>query len=236
MSGAIRSVVPAGLRHFARTAHRDFVFSSAMKRFAKDPAACARIGDPTLLDLLYGWGYERTSRKDVYLAACLQRALTAEGAILECGSGLSTILVGTVAAARHLPHWALEHTPRWAEKVKKHLGRQRLDGVRLSIGDLKDYGDFSWYDPPLDAMPARFALVVCDGPPGYTKGGRSGLLPIMRKRLAPGCVILLDDVDRESELDAARRWAHELGVPYEILGGDKPYIELTIPPAMPAPV
>jgi hypothetical protein len=235
MSGAITSVVPAGLRHFARAAHRDFVFSRAMKRFVKDPAACVRPGHPTLLDLLYGWGYDRASGKDVYLAVCIERALKADGAILECGSGLSTILVGAIAGRRGVPHWALEHTPRWAEKVKKHLGRQRLDGVRMSVGDLKDYGDFSWYDPLLDAMPARFTLVLCDGPPGYIKGGRYGLVPIMRERLAPGCVILLDDVDRESDLDAARRWKQELGVPYEIFGGDKPYIEMKMP-AMPAPV
>jgi hypothetical protein len=73
-----------------------------------------------------------------------------------------------------------------------------------------------------------FALVVCDGPPGSTKGGRFGLVPIMRERLEPGCVILLDDASREQELAIARRWEAEIGASFEILDCTKPYIKMTV--------
>jgi hypothetical protein len=77
-------------------------------------------------------------------------------------------------------------------------------------------------------MPDSFPLVVCDGPPGSTKGGRYGLVPIMREWLKPGCVILLDDAGREQERAIARRWEAELGASSETLGSIKPYIEMTV--------
>lgn len=75
-----------------------------------------------------------------------------------------------------------------------------------SSSPLKDYGDFCWYDAPLESMPDSFSLVICDGPPGATKGGRYGLVPFMRDRLRSGCVILLDDAEREEERTIAARW------------------------------
>jgi hypothetical protein len=77
-------------------------------------------------------------------------------------------------------------------------------------------------------MPGVFDLVICDGPPGTTKGGRYGLVPIMRERLKPGCAILLDDAGREQERAIADRWKTELGASFEICGSSKPYIKMTI--------
>lgn len=152
----------------------------------------------------------------------------AQGPILECGSGLTTILVGAIAQRTGQAHWALEHMPAWAAKVQKRLQQHQLDAVHLCVSPLKDYGDFGWYDPPLDTMPENFSLVICDGPPSTTKDGRYGLIPIMHERLAPGCVILLDDAGREQERSIAERWAQELGASFEILGAEKPYIKMTL--------
>lgn len=77
-------------------------------------------------------------------------------------------------------------------------------------------------------MPDRFTLVICDGPPGSIRGGRYGLVPIMKERLKPGCVILLDDAAREQEQTIAGKWEAELGASSEILGSKKPYIRLMV--------
>jgi hypothetical protein len=139
-------------------------------------------------------------------------------------------LVGAIATQRGHNHWALEHTPAWATKVQRYLRRYQLDAVVLCVKPLKDYGDFWWYDAPVVSMPSDFALVVCDGPPYHTQGGRYGLVPLMRERLQPGCVILLDDAGREHELAIARRWEAELDAPFTVLGATKPYIEMTVRP------
>ena len=102
-----------------------------MRRFLKHPEACIQSGSPVINDLIYGWGNEAWSARDEYLVCCLEHAQTANGPVLECGSGLSTILVGAIAKKRGNSHWAFEHTPEWANKVQRYLNRYRIDSVVL---------------------------------------------------------------------------------------------------------
>ena len=228
LQAVVRSAVPYRIRRVLRTVHQYFVFSHAMKRFLNDPEACRHRENPVLRDLIYGWGNAEWSAQDEYLADCIDHALTSHGSILECGSGLTTILLGTIANMRGRSYWALEHNPKWARKIRGWLNWYGLNSVLLCEAPLKDYGEFSWYDAPLDSMPGSFSLIVCDGPPGGTNGGRYGLVPIMCERLAPGCIILLDDAEREQERAIARRWQDEMSASFEIVGSIKPFIELTV--------
>jgi len=77
-------------------------------------------------------------------------------------------------------------------------------------------------------MPDSFSLVICDGPPGKTRGGRYGVVPVMKERLKPGCVILLDDTGREEERKLASRWETELGAFLQVRGSEKAYIKMTV--------
>jgi len=224
----VKALLPRRVRRFLRVAHRAFVFRRAMIKFLKVPESCTRPGNPVVTDLIYGWGNISWGAKDEYLASCIEHALNSNGPILECGSGLSTILVGAIAKRRGLYHWTLEHKQTWATRVKGYLNRYNIDSVVLHEKPLKDYGKFLWYDPPLKSMPESFNFVICDGPPGITKGGRFGLVPIMSPRFHPGCIILLDDAHREQELAIARRWESELNASFEILGCIKPYIKMTV--------
>ena len=61
-------------------------------------------------------------------------------------------------------------------------------------------------------------------------GGRYGLVPVMRERFAPGCVILLDDAQRTAERMIAERWARELGASLALEGDDdRAFAVLTLP-------
>lgn len=220
--------VPSQIRSILQGARRDEVFQRAMKQYLNDPGACAYPGNPVLIDLIYGWGNEAWSARDEYLAGCIDHALMSRGPILECGTGLSTILLGVIAKQQGRNHWALEHKPQWASKVQGYLDQYKLTSV-IVTKPLKDYGDFCWYDAPLKEMPESFPLVVCDGPPSRTKGGRVGLIAIMKGKLKSGCVILLDDAEREAELEIARRWEVEFDTTFHIHGTLKPYISLVVP-------
>jgi predicted O-methyltransferase YrrM len=145
---------------------------------------------------------------------------------------LSTILVGAIAKHRGITLWTLEHDSEWGARVQSHLDRYALDSVVVYTKPLRDYGAFAWYDPPLQAMPRNFALVICDGPPSSCKGGRYGLAPIMSDNLKTGCVILLDDASRDGEREIARRWEEDLSATTTVLGSDKPYFEMTVRGAM----
>jgi hypothetical protein len=198
-----------------------------MERFLKNPEAALAPESGLVPRLIYGWGND-WSAFDEYLIDCLRHALVCKGPILECGSGLTTILVGVIAKKRDNTLWSLEHLPEWGERVTRQIREYGLDSVHLSVRPLKDYPEFTWYDPPLDSMPRKFALVVCDGPPGGTRGGRYGLAAIMNDKLDPGCVILLDDAAWETQQKDAARWGLELGGDYETLGSKKPYIRMIL--------
>ena len=216
-------------RQWMRRTFDAFKFDRAMRRFIADPHAALQEESSLLPDLVDGWGNSSWSALDEYLRVGIEHVLKTEEPILECGTGLSTLLFGVVAQRRGVEYWALEHLPEWSEKIGHHLARYNVSAVEVSTRPLRAYAGFTWYDPPLHEMPRRFSLVICDGPPSRTAGGRYGLVPVMRRHLKPGCVILLDDAEREHERTVARRWQSELGAEAELLEGSKPLIRLVVP-------
>ena len=160
--------------------------------------------------LWFGWGNQSYSAHPEYLEEIVRRSATTSGPVLECGSGLSTLLLGLFAARRGLQVWSLEHDPKWYEQTATPLRRCRIEGVGLVLAPLRSYGEFSWYDVPLEEMPLWFSMIVCDGPPQKTTpGDRYGLLPVMRDHLGPGSVILLDDVLTQEPDPVLSRWLQE---------------------------
>ncbi|MGA7937612.1 MAG: hypothetical protein WCA35_28950 [Kovacikia sp.] len=224
----LKAITPAFIRRYLRRLHRDYIFSRAMRRFISDPQGAITTQEPIISDLIYGWGNEDWSALNEYLSGCLNQAFLCKGAVLECGSGLTTLLLGALGQRTGNRVWSLEHDPRWGSRVDNYLKKFQIDSVNLLLTPLQDYGEFSWYTPTLDSMPEKFDMVVCDGPPGDTPGGRYGLLPIMGTKLQSGSVILLDDAARTQEAAIAARWAAELGTDYEVLGIQKPYIRITL--------
>ena len=76
----------------------------------------------------------------------------------------------------------------------------------------------------------RISLVICDGPPSSTRGGRFGLVPVLRENLAPGFRILLDDARRPGEREVLRRWASEFDLEYDVRGEVKLRAYVSQPP------
>lgn len=221
-----------------RSWHRRHIFHRAMREILELPGDGV-VPKELLARAIYGWGFESGSMKHEYASALLGRAIDVDGPILECGSGVSTILLGVVAHLRGNHVWSLEHSEFWANRVRSTLHRYGLNSVTVCERPLRDYGEFTWYDPPHPSMPDDFALVVCDGPPAcvgnQTPGGRYGLLPVMRSHLRPGCTILLDDADRLGEQQVLARWAAELGWGYRVEGVEKPFGVVVVPPDVERP-
>ena len=164
-----------------------------------------------LSEMMEGWGNEGFAANLEYLEAVAQYSLRTQGPVLECGSGATTLLLGLLCAKRKIEVWSLEHYPEWRDRVSSTLKRNGISGVHVCSSPLVEYGEFVWYDPPLAQMPKEFTLVICDGPPGSTKGGRYGLLPVMGARLPVGTTILLDDAGRPDEAELIKRWEREAG-------------------------
>ena len=172
----------------------------------------------TLAGLRSAWGNESYSADLDYLEELMARAVVPKFSILECGSGLTTVLLGILAGRRGVEVWALEHDPEWHATVNQVLKKYSIENVHLCLTPLRNYGVFEWYDVPLHEMPSNFELVVCDGPPGKIAGGRYGMLPIVGDRLLPGSIILLDDAARPIESNTLSRWESEASVTKELRG------------------
>jgi hypothetical protein len=163
-----------------------------------------------LAGLLTGWGNNHFAANLDYLEEVAKQAAKTPGPILECGSGLTTILLGLLAGRRGVEIWSLEHIPQWYARVNTVLERYEILGVNLYLSPLHDFGGFCWYNPPFPCLPNNFRLVICDGPPSnQTPGGRYGLLPVLGQHLCDNALILLDDADRECEAEVLRRWTTE---------------------------
>lgn len=216
MSINARKWVPKSIKRPVKQMLLRRQFSHAVKTIGKLPEGQVP-NRQQLLDLITGWNNEGYASNLEYLEAVAQKSVNTQGPILECGSGVTTILLGLLSGKRNIEVWSLEHSPEWRDRVTGTLEQNDVSDVHVLSSPLVEYGDFVWYDPPLSQMPEKFSLVVCDGPPGDTKGGRYGLLPVIGSRLPPGSTILLDDADRPGEAELIERWEHEVGFETEII-------------------
>jgi len=175
----------------------------------------------TLMDLVTAWGNPMYAATEELLLAAIHVARNTTGPILEAGSGLTTLVMAAAAPGREV--WAMEHDPNWGGKVQELAP----SNVRLSVAPMKDYGEFTWYQVP-DDLPKSFGMVMCDGPPRQTHGGRSGLRILLKNRISPGAGMVWDDADKShaGELDA---WSAETGAQIHVLGNSRRFAIARLP-------
>jgi Methyltransferase domain len=208
----MRAFVPRPVRRQLRTLVTGVRLRYAIAQLARVPEG--RTPSARTLTLLQrAWGNEGFAAKTEYLRTLVAAAATTPGPILECGSGVTTLLLAALAGRRGVEVWSLEHLPEWQQKVVRAI--RRFPHTTVVKAALRSYGAFDWYGVPPGVLPKHFALVVCDGPPGATRGGRYGLLPILGDRLQ-GATVLLDDAHRPDEQEILARWQREAGCTYRI--------------------
>ncbi|MEM9531713.1 MAG: hypothetical protein AAGA23_12400 [Pseudomonadota bacterium] len=197
-------------------------------------SACRRLADggtPSQRDvvrLALAWGNLGYAAGVSYLTLVGRHAARTQGPVLECGSGATTLLMGAVTQLRQVPVVALEHNPDWHAYVSELLSFLGFDHVRLELAPLTQYDEFQWYQAPADSAEGPYRLVVCDGPPGKTRGGRYGLLPVMGPQLSRDCMILLDDTHRSGEKQVIDHWRKHAKLTAHRLGRFGRYAEVTL--------
>lgn len=141
------------------------------------------------------------------------RVAARSNAVLECGTGVTTLALGALG----VPTWSLEHDVEWAASIRSALKAIRSTSVRVLHVPLVQHDDVEWYRVPHE-LPDSFDVVVCDGPPGTTRGGRAGLWTLLGDRIA-SATVLLDDAQRPAEKALVRRLELD-GWSSQVRGGD----------------
>jgi len=211
MSALVKKIVPKAFKEKVKSINRERRLGAAMRRLSSVHADETPSRD-LLLELGRAWGEDGFRAVGGYVEEVARWATEARGPVLEIGSGLTTLILGALLGRRGLPVWTLEHHPEYFRYTDQNVQRYGLTNVHLKLAPLRDYGEFCWYDPPLDELPRDFGLVIADGPPGDVKGGRFGLLLVLQSHFAPGVVVLLDDAERAQEKAVLQKWESEYGL------------------------
>jgi len=166
---------------------------------------------PTLLrSLVRAWDNEAWSAQPDLLDCILEWFPRTSGAVVECGSGLSTLLLATLGTVYTRRVYSLEHSEPWAARVRGALPARVAGSLDLITAPLESYGSFEWYARGSWQGIEGIGLAICDGPPGTTPGGRYGMGPLLKSRLRSGCIVVLDDTHRPEEAAIIDRWCREL--------------------------
>jgi Methyltransferase domain len=137
-------------------------------------------------------------------------------AVVECGSGLTTLLIGTWLRFNGQGMlYSLEHDSRFAEETRHRL-RQIGVADRVEVIDAplteQDVGNVRvpWYAPAaVEKLPTAIDLLVVDGPPDVSPLARWPAIPLLHDRLKDEAAVLVDDGrDRDARRTAAR-WTRE---------------------------
>jgi hypothetical protein len=193
-------------RAFSRVARRP-VLALLLRQLRT--ASVEQALDPAMLRRLR-WAWANPNSASVeYLSAVGEAAAAAKGPILECGSGISTVVVGVVARRTGNALITLEHSAWWSRNVRSSLKMAGITEIDYRIRPLRFYDGYDWYDA--GTVPTDIALVICDGPPATSRSGRYGLMPQLNDHLAADARVFLDDYDRPSEVAVVKRWSDEYG-------------------------
>jgi len=125
--------------------------------------------------------------------------------ILECGSGLSTLLLARYARATGATVVTLEHQLRYYHRTGAWLQDEGLrDHVDMRHAELGQYSEGPWYQTPL---PDDLDFALVDGPPEGSGGRRRTFYEIYPYLRADGhWSVWLDDAHRPAEAQAVADW------------------------------
>ena len=154
-----------------------------------------------ILSLSTEWGNNDWSASTELLTTLDIIAKSGEGTILECGSGLSTLIMGT--SGRQVI--ALEHDNEWADRVKK-VSKSAGLGCFIVASGLKD----GWYSEA--PIPDDVSMVFVDGPPRWL-GKREKVTDHLN--VTDDCIFVVDDI---SESDVMQSIADKFGVKFHNFG------------------
>lgn len=169
------------------------------------------------------WGNEGFAADIEYIEETALRVAQCRGPVLECGTGVTTIIAGVMAEKCGIEVWCLEQDAQWLEFVERRLSRSVVRNVHVLYAPLRQYGDYAWYDIDSLTLPRCFAVALCDGPAVFEANcgaahlqWRYGLLPVLVKAGIDVGEIMMDDANETRAPAMLERWGKEFAMEHQI--------------------
>lgn len=155
--------------------------------------------------------------------------------ILECGSGVSTILISYCLKKLGQGHlWSIDHEEKYASITKQNLKSHNLEEFATVIHTpLKNITiknkTWQWYDVGHLKDINEVDLLIIDGPPRTIDLMiRYPAMPLLFNSLSKHALIILDDASRQAEKDIVEKWLKEFpNLRYEFFNTEKGAVILT---------
>jgi hypothetical protein len=223
----IQDVIPVKIRKQLLTFHQSLLWKKSFNNFQKAIDKGEIPSKQVIKKLIYSWGNQGFSAQTDYLETCIKYTLSTKGNIIECGSGLSTLVIGYIAKVQNRKMISFEHIDVWAKRVQENSDNFNLVNNTIYVRKLKNYGDFDWYDISNIDL-STYDLAICDAPPSNTKGGRRGFIHLFKERLVKNAIILVDDTIREDEQQMIEEWKKILDIEVNFYGTFDPHAVIRI--------
>jgi predicted O-methyltransferase YrrM len=164
---------------------------------------------------------EASIRPAALVAVCNDVVVRRRRAVVELGSGISTVVLGRLLGEVGGRLLTIEHDDRWLAVVRDLVATSGVpEAVDLRHAPLAG----GWYDraavaKALADLPGPVDLLLVDGPPAWRPGTEMSRLPAADEFagvLSPGSTIVLDDAHRPGEQQVVRHWARDHGWPITV--------------------
>jgi predicted O-methyltransferase YrrM len=128
--------------------------------------------------------------------------------IVELGSGISTLIMAKASQGR-VKIVSIDHSEEFAQKTREMLKDHDVKNVEIRVAPLRKHpSGTDWYDTTLLKNLKNIDLLVIDGPPGSKNPkARQPALKEFESKLSSKAVIVIDDVNREGELELAQMFS-----------------------------
>lgn len=142
--------------------------------------------------------------------------------ILECGSGLSTLIMGYTVEGQETNLFSLEQSNDEVTRTKNLINHHGLKfNLYLNHSPLTEYKDSKWYDISNISLPKVFDLIILDGPYEFDNYGvyRKHSLGNLSPYISDKTIIIMDDAKRDMPI--IETWKKEYKLSVEFLNTEK---------------
>lgn len=220
MRALIKKLIPKA----GREAIKEALQARALRKALIPLRVNGQVSRDEMIAIRSGWGNEGFSGDVRYLEETAKLLKSCRGAVLECGTGATTIIAGVLAEKYGFGVYCLEQDAEWSARVRRALKANRLTRVQVFDAPIIRYGDYVWHDMTGIKLPKHFGAIICDGPFVDTSWGepihpnwRYGVLPYIKQSGSKFDALLLDDVNDKRAPKVLSRWASEFGTTQDLI-------------------